>query len=44
MASYYVGKKPVAVELQEGGLYAVQEEDVFHRSDASSNCGTKTSL
>ncbi|XP_024137351.1 putative ATP-dependent RNA helicase TDRD12 isoform X1 [Oryzias melastigma] len=31
MASYYADKKPEARDLQEGGLYAVQEEDFFHR-------------
>uniref|UniRef100_A0A8C7X7L4 RNA helicase n=1 Tax=Oryzias sinensis TaxID=183150 RepID=A0A8C7X7L4_9TELE len=31
MASYYSDKKPEARELQEGGLYAVQEDDTFHR-------------
>ncbi|XP_030586449.1 putative ATP-dependent RNA helicase TDRD12 isoform X2 [Archocentrus centrarchus] len=31
MASYYADKKPGAKELLEGGLYAVQEDDVFHR-------------
>ncbi|XP_008302968.1 putative ATP-dependent RNA helicase TDRD12 [Stegastes partitus] len=31
MASYYADKKPGAKELLEGGLYAVQEEEVFHR-------------
>lgn len=33
MTSYYSDKKPCAKELQEGGLYAVQEEEIFHRSD-----------
>ncbi|XP_053175396.1 putative ATP-dependent RNA helicase TDRD12 [Scomber japonicus] len=31
MASYYADKKIGATKLQEGGLYAVQEDDVFHR-------------
>ncbi|XP_013884583.1 putative ATP-dependent RNA helicase TDRD12 isoform X2 [Austrofundulus limnaeus] len=31
MASYYADKKPGATELLEGCLYAVQEDDVFHR-------------
>ncbi|KAM7397264.1 hypothetical protein PAMP_020249 [Pampus punctatissimus] len=31
MASYYNNKKPGAKEVLEGGLYAVQEDDVFHR-------------
>ncbi|CAB1459642.1 unnamed protein product [Pleuronectes platessa] len=32
MASYYADKKPGAgTELSEGGLYAVQEENTFHR-------------
>uniref|UniRef100_A0A3Q0T222 RNA helicase n=1 Tax=Amphilophus citrinellus TaxID=61819 RepID=A0A3Q0T222_AMPCI len=31
MASYYADKKPGPKELLEGGLYAVQEDDVFHR-------------
>ncbi|XP_067446784.1 putative ATP-dependent RNA helicase TDRD12 isoform X3 [Thunnus thynnus] len=31
MASYYAGKKPGAKKVLEGGLYAVQEDDVFHR-------------
>ncbi|XP_071316534.1 putative ATP-dependent RNA helicase TDRD12 isoform X3 [Trachinotus anak] len=31
MASFYADKKPGANELLEGGLYAVQEDDVFHR-------------
>ncbi|KAL4003987.1 GDNF family receptor alpha [Sarotherodon galilaeus] len=31
MASYYAEKKLGAKKLLEGGLYAVQEDDVFHR-------------
>ncbi|GAA6227719.1 putative ATP-dependent RNA helicase TDRD12 [Lates japonicus] len=31
MASYYADKKPGATEMLEGGLYSVQEDDVFHR-------------
>ncbi|XP_026166879.1 putative ATP-dependent RNA helicase TDRD12 [Mastacembelus armatus] len=31
MASYYANKKPGANEVLEGSLYAVQEDDVFHR-------------
>ncbi|XP_051808065.1 putative ATP-dependent RNA helicase TDRD12 [Acanthochromis polyacanthus] len=31
MASYYAEKKPLAKELLEGGLYAVQDDKVFHR-------------
>ncbi|XP_045892826.1 putative ATP-dependent RNA helicase TDRD12 isoform X2 [Micropterus dolomieu] len=31
MTSYFADKKPGAKELLEGGLYAVQEDDVFHR-------------
>ncbi|XP_069575745.1 putative ATP-dependent RNA helicase TDRD12 [Brachyistius frenatus] len=31
MASYYADKKPAAQELLDGGLYAVQEDEVFHR-------------
>ncbi|XP_039664374.1 putative ATP-dependent RNA helicase TDRD12 isoform X1 [Perca fluviatilis] len=31
MTSYYAEKKPGAHEVLEGGLYAVQEEEVFHR-------------
>ncbi|XP_035497182.2 putative ATP-dependent RNA helicase TDRD12 isoform X2 [Scophthalmus maximus] len=31
MASYYADKKPRGTELLEGGLYAVQEDNVFHR-------------
>uniref|UniRef100_A0A3Q1D930 RNA helicase n=1 Tax=Amphiprion ocellaris TaxID=80972 RepID=A0A3Q1D930_AMPOC len=31
MTSYYADKKPLAKELLEGGLYAVQEDNVFHR-------------
>ncbi|XP_062246116.1 putative ATP-dependent RNA helicase TDRD12 [Platichthys flesus] len=31
MASYYADKKPGATELSEGGLYAVQEDNTFHR-------------
>nr|XP_019969395.1 PREDICTED: putative ATP-dependent RNA helicase TDRD12 [Paralichthys olivaceus] len=31
MASYYADKKPGATELLEGGLYAVQEDNFFHR-------------
>ncbi|XP_063333501.1 putative ATP-dependent RNA helicase TDRD12 [Pelmatolapia mariae] len=31
MASYYAEKKLGARKLLEGGLYAVQEDDVFHR-------------
>ncbi|XP_026220621.1 putative ATP-dependent RNA helicase TDRD12 isoform X1 [Anabas testudineus] len=31
MASYYGDKKLGAKEMLEGGLYAVQEDDVFHR-------------
>ncbi|KAM7415279.1 hypothetical protein PAMA_019888 [Pampus argenteus] len=37
MASYYNNKKPGAKEVLEGGLYAVQEEDVFHRFDIPRN-------
>lgn len=33
MASYYADKKPGAKGVLEGGLYAVQEDNVFHRSD-----------
>lgn len=33
MVCYYADKKPGATELQEGRLYAVQEDNVFHRSD-----------
>lgn len=33
MTSYYADKKKGAEELLEGGLYAVQEDDVFHRFD-----------
>lgn len=36
MTSYFADKKPGAKELLEGGLYAVQEDDVFHRSDMKS--------
>lgn len=35
MALYYAEKKLGAKKLLEGGLYAVQEDDVFHRSDKS---------
>ncbi|XP_067349996.1 putative ATP-dependent RNA helicase TDRD12 [Channa argus] len=31
MASYYRDKKPGAEDFVEGGLYAVQEGDIFHR-------------
>ncbi|XP_073327464.1 putative ATP-dependent RNA helicase TDRD12 [Pagrus major] len=31
MTSYYAEKKPGAKELLEGGLYAVQEDELFHR-------------
>ncbi|KAM9351967.1 putative ATP-dependent RNA helicase TDRD12 [Symphorus nematophorus] len=31
MTSYYANKKPGAKEFLEGGLYAVQEDEVFHR-------------
>ncbi|XP_037622451.1 putative ATP-dependent RNA helicase TDRD12 isoform X4 [Sebastes umbrosus] len=31
MTSYYADKKPGAEEMLEGGLYAVQEDEVFHR-------------
>ncbi|CAL1592069.1 unnamed protein product [Knipowitschia caucasica] len=31
IASFYADKKPGATELTEGAVYAVQEEDVFHR-------------
>nr|XP_033490636.1 putative ATP-dependent RNA helicase TDRD12 isoform X1 [Epinephelus lanceolatus]XP_033490637.1 putative ATP-dependent RNA helicase TDRD12 isoform X1 [Epinephelus lanceolatus] len=31
MTSYYADKKPGAEEMLEGGLYTVQEDDVFHR-------------
>ncbi|XP_039989883.1 putative ATP-dependent RNA helicase TDRD12 isoform X2 [Xiphias gladius] len=31
MASYYADKKPGAKGVLEGGLYAVQEDNVFHR-------------
>lgn len=33
MASYYADKKPGAAEIVEGGMYAVQEDDDFHRCD-----------
>ncbi len=36
MTSYYADKKPGATEVLEGGLYAVQEDEVFHRSDMKS--------
>lgn len=36
MTSYYADKKPGATEVLEGGLYAVQEDGVFHRSDMKS--------
>ncbi|XP_010739316.3 putative ATP-dependent RNA helicase TDRD12 isoform X2 [Larimichthys crocea] len=31
MTSYYTDKKPGAMDILEGGLYAVQEGEVFHR-------------
>ncbi|XP_031135679.1 putative ATP-dependent RNA helicase TDRD12 isoform X2 [Sander lucioperca] len=31
MTSYYANKKPGVHEVLEGGLYAVQEDEVFHR-------------
>ncbi|XP_029288889.1 putative ATP-dependent RNA helicase TDRD12 isoform X3 [Cottoperca gobio] len=31
MTSYYADKKPGAMEMLEGGLYAVQEDELFHR-------------
>ncbi|XP_059190875.1 putative ATP-dependent RNA helicase TDRD12 [Centropristis striata] len=31
LTSYYADKKPGAEEVLEGGLYAVQEDEVFHR-------------
>uniref|UniRef100_A0A8C4GVY8 RNA helicase n=1 Tax=Dicentrarchus labrax TaxID=13489 RepID=A0A8C4GVY8_DICLA len=31
MNSFYADKKPGATEVLEGGLYAVQEDEVFHR-------------
>ncbi|KAM4734527.1 putative ATP-dependent RNA helicase TDRD12 [Anableps anableps] len=31
MMCYYADKKPAAKELLEGALYAVQEEEIFHR-------------
>ncbi|XP_032378783.1 putative ATP-dependent RNA helicase TDRD12 [Etheostoma spectabile] len=31
MTSYYADKKPRVHEVLEGGLYAVQEDEVFHR-------------
>ncbi|XP_032406227.1 putative ATP-dependent RNA helicase TDRD12 [Xiphophorus hellerii] len=31
MMSYYADKKPGAKELLEGALYAVQEDEIFHR-------------
>lgn len=36
MTSYYADKKPGAEGMLEGGLYAVQEDEVFHRSDMKS--------
>lgn len=33
MTSYYANKKPAAKKVQEGGLYAVQEDDIVHRCD-----------
>ncbi len=32
MNSYFAIKKSAAKEVLEGGLYAVQEDNVFHRS------------
>lgn len=37
MTSYYADKKPGAMDILEGGLYAVQEGEVFHRSDMKLN-------
>nr|XP_057931259.1 putative ATP-dependent RNA helicase TDRD12 isoform X2 [Doryrhamphus excisus] len=31
MASYYADKEPCPQEVLEGGLYAVQENDIYHR-------------
>lgn len=37
MTSYYADRKPRgAKEVLEGGLYAVQEDEVFHRSHMES--------
>ncbi|KAF7646318.1 hypothetical protein LDENG_00189920, partial [Lucifuga dentata] len=33
MASYYADKKPGAKEVLQGELYAVQEDEIFHRGD-----------
>lgn len=40
MTSYYAGKKPGATEVLEGGLYAVQEEEDFHRSEKPRGWGS----
>lgn len=32
MSAFYADKKPGAEEVLQGGLYAVQEDEVFHRS------------
>jgi len=41
MASYYADKKPGAKELVEGGLYALQEDELFYRSGRKSISITK---
>lgn len=33
MVSYYTDKRPGAKDMLEGGLYAVEEDEDFHRSD-----------
>lgn len=38
MTSYYAEKKSGAKELLEGGLYAVQENELFHRYGMKPKC------
>ncbi|KAM4573429.1 putative ATP-dependent RNA helicase TDRD12 [Odontesthes bonariensis] len=44
MASYYADKKPGAKELLEGGLYAVQEDELFYRVKILSSPNSSDSL
>ena len=42
MTSYYAEKKSGATELLEGGLYAVQENELFHRYGMKPKCNLIT--
>lgn len=39
LTSHYAEKKPAATQVEEGGLYVVQEATEFHRCDMNNlNC------